>query len=111
MPAVLVIKTPSSSSSPRSLLSHGFKYAPRTRVLRGPRPKLTQLLLTIATTAAAIAGTSAAAAYLDAKFHISKDVGTIGRLKAGEAAYVKAGTPNPCDSASRDPIGLKSLIG
>ena len=45
-----------------------------------------------ATAAAAVAGTTVAAAYLDAKYHISKDVRMIAKLKIGEREYAKAGT-------------------
>ena len=39
----------------------------------------------------AIAGTAAAAAYLDAKFHISKDIRTLWNVKAAERRVIKAG--------------------
>ncbi len=38
----------------------------------------------------AIVGTSAAAAYLDAKFHFTKDLWFINRFKQTEKAYAKA---------------------
>ncbi|KAF2190471.1 acetyl-CoA synthetase-like protein [Zopfia rhizophila CBS 207.26] len=44
----------------------------------------------IAPVAAAIAGTTAAAAYLDAKFHISKDISSIRGSKAAEQEFAKA---------------------
>ncbi|KAI9817440.1 MAG: hypothetical protein M1827_001050 [Pycnora praestabilis] len=43
-------------------------------------------------TAAAIGGTATAAAYLDAKFHIKKDVGNLILAKKAEREYRKAGT-------------------
>lgn len=42
--------------------------------------------------AAVVAGTTAAAAYLDAKFHLSKDVQALARVKIAERGYAKAGT-------------------
>jgi hypothetical protein len=48
------------------------------------------LKLTIPATAAIAAGTWATAAYLDAKFHLRKDLDGIRRLKAGERDYAKA---------------------
>lgn len=44
-----------------------------------------------ATTAAVAAGTVAAAAYVDAKFHIRKDVEVLVSLKKLEREYIQAG--------------------
>ena len=42
---------------------------------------------------ATAAGITAAGAYLNAKFHIRKDVSTLWNLKAGERAFAKNGIP------------------
>jgi hypothetical protein len=43
-------------------------------------------------TSAAIAGATAAAAYLEAKYHIKKDIVSVYRLKKSEKVVQKAGT-------------------
>jgi hypothetical protein len=47
------------------------------------------LLLTVAATAAVAAGTWATAAYLDAKYHLSKDITILRKLKQAERDYQK----------------------
>lgn len=42
-------------------------------------------------TAAALAGGTTLAAYLNAKFHLSKDANALWALKKGEREYAKAG--------------------
>ena len=54
------------------------------------RPKL-MWFSNSATTAAVAAGTVAAAAYVDAKFHIRKDVEVLVSLKKLEREYIQAG--------------------
>jgi len=45
-----------------------------------------------ATAAAVAAGSWAAGAYLDAKFHLRKDLTALRRLKVAEREYARAGT-------------------
>ena len=53
-------------------------------------PKLMRCPIS-ATTAAVAAGTVAAGAYLDAKYHIRKDVDVLVQLKKLEREYIQAG--------------------
>lgn len=48
--------------------------------------------LTAVPVAGAIAGATAAAAYLDAKFHLTQDIRTIRGTRATESSFAKAGT-------------------
>jgi hypothetical protein len=49
------------------------------------------LLLTATTAAAAIAGAGALAAYIDAKYHISQDIGQLLHLRQAEKWYLENG--------------------
>ena len=73
-----------------SLPRHSYRYIlPIATLLSNKR----STLLTGRTAATAVvAGGTALAAYLDAKFHISKDLSSIARLKKGERDYKQAGT-------------------
>lgn len=48
-------------------------------------------MLNIGTVAAAVIGGTTVAAYLDAKFHIKKDVSAVLTLRKGEREYARAG--------------------
>lgn len=48
--------------------------------------------LTWSTVTAAAVGGLAAASYLDAKYHLRRELGSLGREKKREREYVKAGT-------------------
>lgn len=49
-------------------------------------------LMNPGTAAAALVGGTSVAAYLNAKFHITKDVSAVLSVKRGEREYAKAGT-------------------
>ena len=53
-----------------------------------------RLILFLANAAAAVAGAAAATAFVDAKFHISKDIGTFRYLLGGEREFKKNGPSN-----------------
>lgn len=62
-----------------------------------PHPHISTLKLTATSVpvAGAIAGATAAAAYLDARFHIRKDLHSIRNVKATERDFQRAGKPEP----------------
>lgn len=61
--------------------------------------------------AATLAGTTAAAAYLDAKFHVRKDLSSLYRLHSATKQYAQAGdwSPPPPTLDSSDPTDLRLL--
>jgi hypothetical protein len=53
--------------------------------------------MSTAATAAAVAGGTALAAYVEAKYHIGKEVGMLVHMKRAERDYKKAGVFAACD--------------
>lgn len=67
--------------------------------------------ISAASAAAAVAGTTAAAAYLNAKYHIREDITNIAKLKIGERGYARAGIYLPISLHFFRCGGIESQIG